>query len=271
MMKDVDAFSWYYDPLICEYDMNVCSARCRDIETRPAAYASQSFPDFALRCPNDLPSVPSLHNVSFPLAASSSPTQDDTGCSRQPSIHGVTNFPVRACLFHSVTAAPSPLAIGSICYTSASCDIVSSSLPVGWLSVGSRRGGLGFALSILNPNMSSMPVLIVEHNDDDCKLCSLLAPNLPNVCLSFEEFVSICSGTLGSSADAADSVTTFAALFFRFRGLNGFDCHCPLVEVPDAIAWLRSAFRVLNFASAWPPFGCVLLTSATTLALRTPF
>jgi hypothetical protein len=119
--------------------------------------------------------------------------------------------------------------------------------------------------------MSSMPVLIVEHNDDDCKLCSLLAPNLLNVCLSFEEFVSICSGTLGSSADAADSVTTFAALFFRFRGLNGFDCHCPLVEVPDAIAWLRSVFRVLNFASAWPPFGCVLLTSATTLALCTPF
>jgi hypothetical protein len=259
MMKDVDALSWYYDPLICEYDTNVCSARCQDMKNRPAVYASHSFPEFAVRCPDDLSSAPSFYHASFSEAPvlSSEPYHR----SPSPSIHGITNFPVQACFRQPSMSAVYASSTRSVCSTSASCDIVSSSLPAGWLSVGSQRGGLSFAFSTLNPDTLAMPVLFIEHNEEDCKLCSILAPNLPTACMSIVEFVAACSRKLDSPADATVSVSALAAVLQRSRGLNGIDCHCPFVEFSSAFAWLRSMFRVfLNLESTWPLFGCVLFT-----------
>jgi hypothetical protein len=89
----------------------------------------------------------------------------------------------------------------------ASSWILCSVLPPGWLSVGSRWGGLGRAFSLLNPDLATMPVLLVEHDNGSCQLCSLLAPDIPNLLLTVDELVLLCVSQpppqLGSSAAAA--------------------------------------------------------------------
>jgi hypothetical protein len=164
MMKDVDALSRYYDPLIQEYESMVFRARQADEAQRPAIYVPSSFPEYAIRCPDHIPQASSTtcdsyhsHSQSTLCAGTATPTT---------IWNSVTLFPVCVCppnkpifpypmeTFPMAKAAP---------WVNASSNVVSSVLPVGWLSVGSRRGGLGLAFASLNHDLAAMPILLVRR------------------------------------------------------------------------------------------------------------
>jgi hypothetical protein len=87
-----------------------------------------------------------------------------------PWLHGATVFPVRVgALLQTSTLFLVPC--GSVCKPSSASMTIASTLPAGWLSIVSHCGGLSTACASLNPDLSSMPVLLVEHCLEDCDLC----------------------------------------------------------------------------------------------------
>jgi hypothetical protein len=264
MMKDVDALNRYYDPLIRDYESSTRKTLDDDMHQRPAVYSPASFPDFALRCPDALPSLSPASGVTLfsPAVTFHTGTSSMAIPHSLPHLHGATVFPVRVGAPLRSSTLPSVSLVSSVCRpSSASMNIVASALPAGWLSVGSRRGGLSTAFASLNPDLSSMPMLLVEHSVEDCDLCSFLVSTIPNVCLSTNDFVSTCF--IGSNPEKAlcTNQDVLHRFLHRVGGLNGFDCHSPFVDINCSVSWLRCMLRVLShFERLWDNFCCVLLS-----------
>jgi hypothetical protein len=102
-----------------------------------------------------------------------------------------------------------------------------------------------------------MPVLIVEHDEASSQLCSLLAPDIPNLFLLVDEFVNFCVPNPTTFATA--TTDAFHQWMGHACGINGIDCHCPFEEIRHCVSWLRAMLHVsFRFAELWPDFCCML-------------
>ena len=206
MMRDVDALNRFYDPLIASYEALTLANEAQDREARPFIYEPSAFPEHAFKCPPVCPSTsaatidtadndatPPLPTTAMPLPAAPSlpfssvttettlttgndaPTLPTTVTQSQfsratPSSAYLFNFPICITTMSPVSSMPcSP--------PNTSANMLTECCLPGWLSVGSQYGSLAHSLHQLNPELSLLPLLLLEHSPCSASLCQHLLPS----------------------------------------------------------------------------------------------
>jgi hypothetical protein len=102
---------------------------------------------------------------------------------------------------------------------------------------------------------------LIKHDGGLCQLCSFLAPDIPNLFLTVDEFVLLCASQPPPQSESSAAVA-FLCWLDRLSGIIGFDCHCPFFDdTYHCVVWLRKLLQVfVRFDSLWPGFGCVFFS-----------